>query len=320
MNSSTCCLVVVFNHNHSQNVPLLRRLYGSRFSHLLFLMPFCRDPQKDIIPVCESAYFFQGYLWQAHDRLLHEDCTHYVVIGDDLLLNPRLSETTIIDELGLNGESGYIKQLKSCSDVPLQWLMRYGNLLDQHLIPAHVFGSRQLLPPLSKYRKDVQFKNALPDKELAEGLLRRHGVEIKPLGLRNMVGFDGMVRYFPGITRALIHALCKSKIPYPLAFGYSDFFIVPKLSFEAFCFYCGVFAAMNLFVELAVPTSLALAVASISTERETRWRGVEVWRPKARAELERRTSDTSRSLDAFFEPNQLYLHPVKLSRLAGSNA
>jgi len=77
---------------------------------------------------------------------------------------------------------------------------------------------------------------------------------------------------------------------------------------------------MNLFVELAVPTSLALAVASISTERETRWRGVEVWRPKARAELERRTSDTSRSLDAFFEPNQLYLHPVKLSRLAGSNA
>ena len=93
MNSSTCCLVIVFNHNHSQNVPLLRRLYGSRFSHLLFLMPFCRDPQKDIIPVCESAYFFQGYLWQAHDRLLHEDCTHYVVIGDDLLFSERRAAT-----------------------------------------------------------------------------------------------------------------------------------------------------------------------------------------------------------------------------------
>ena len=50
----------------------------------------------------------------------------------------------------------------------------------------------------------------------------------------------------------------KASVNYPLALGYSDIFVVPHNSLDSICHFLGVFAAMNLFVEIAIPTAIML--------------------------------------------------------------
>ena len=47
-------------------------------------------------------------------------------------------------------------------------------------------------------------------------------------------------------------------IIYPLAWGYSDVVAISKERLYDFSFICGVFSAMNLFVEIALPTAIVL--------------------------------------------------------------
>ena len=82
------CLVIEFNHRFDKNLPLLRKIYGERFSEIRFLMPFYDGADADVIPVYESSWQFQGYLIQAYEKLKDIPCTHYLFIGDDLIINP----------------------------------------------------------------------------------------------------------------------------------------------------------------------------------------------------------------------------------------
>ena len=136
------------------------------------------------------------------------------------------------------------------------------------------------------------------------------------MGRGNLKGFGGSYRYS---RRRLLRSAAfllrrrNRSLPYPLAWGYSDFVVVPTAALETFCRLCGVFAAMNLFVEVALPTALALACDRIVVEADTQWRGVEIWDPAEVEDLRTRHGGDLARLLAAYEPHQLYLHPVKLS-------
>jgi hypothetical protein len=100
---------------------------------------------------------------------------------------------------------------------------------------------------------------------------------------------------------------------YPLVGGYSDLFIVDANSLARFSHYCGVFAATNLFVEIAIPTALVLSCDSIRTEAQTEYPGKALWTQEEMRLLEPYAFDLNRLLH-FFPENCLFLHPVKLSR------
>ena len=101
------CLSFVFNHQFEKNIPKLRSLYEDRFSSIRYLSPFSRNKDPNIIPIFETSVHFQGYFAQAH-RNLPKNCEYYVFCGDDLILNPCLNESNLIEALNCK-HSSYIK-------------------------------------------------------------------------------------------------------------------------------------------------------------------------------------------------------------------
>jgi hypothetical protein len=95
---------------------------------------------------------------------------------------------------------------------------------------------------------------------------------------------------------------------------------------EKFYHYCGVFAAMNLFVELALPTAMVLSAKEIVTENDLELRGKALWPDggqRLNGDLEPAYGDYEELAGYNFNLKQLldnfpetyiYLHPVKLSK------
>ncbi|MBQ4494506.1 MAG: hypothetical protein II968_01940 [Selenomonadaceae bacterium] len=98
------CLVIIFNHRYDKNLPLLRKIYGKRFSEIRFLMPFYDGSDADVIPVYESSYQFQGFLIQAYEKLKNIPCTHYLFVADDLILHPDLNETNFATQTNIQNK------------------------------------------------------------------------------------------------------------------------------------------------------------------------------------------------------------------------
>jgi len=303
------CLVIVFNHKFERNLPVLRELYRSRFSEIRFVMPFYRGGDRDVIGVYESSAQFQGYLVQAARHLPREGITHYVMIGDDLLLNPAFDESNLCQSLGLDDRTGFIKSLIPLSELSLNW---------PHLNKAResVYGS-----------VFVNHANELPSADEASRLIKRHGVVVGDITIRNLRGWGGKVpppRYepvswqlYPGFW-SWAHRLFQWRgricLAYPLLMTYSDFLIVPAVAMDDFLHYCGVFAALRTFVETAIPTSLAMACDRVRVEADTPYRGGEYWTPEEGKAIEQRYGLDLKQLLDNFPPELIHLHPIKLTR------
>jgi hypothetical protein len=303
------CLIVVFNHKFERNLPILRQLYSTRFPVIRFIMPFYRGNDPDVISVYESSAEFQGYLAQAAGRLPREGITHYVVIADDLLLNPAFNESNICQKLGLDHRTAFIKSLIPLSDLSLNW---------PHLDKARlsVYGS-----------VFVNHAGEIPSREEAARLIKRHGLEVGDITLRNLRGWGSKsppARYqpvrwhlYPGFWSWVYKLyLWRGHIPleYPLLMTYSDFLVFPAVAMDDFLHYCGVFAAMGTFVETAIPTALAIACERVRVESDTPYHGGEYWTPEeGRAIEERYGRDLGRLLEKF-PPDLIHLHPIKLTR------
>lgn len=303
------CLIVVFNHKFERNVPILRQLYSARFSVIRFIMPFYRGSDPDVISVYENSAEFQGYLAQAAGRLPQEGITHYVVIADDLLLNPAFNESNICQNLGLDHRTAFIKSLIPLSDLSLHW---------PHLDKARlsVYGS-----------VFVNHVGEIPSREEAARLIKRHGLEVGDITLRNLRGWGSKTppaRYqpvkwhlYPGFW-SWVYKLYQwrghIRLEYPLLMTYSDFLVFPAVAMDDFLHYCGVFAALGTFVETAIPTSLAMACERVRVESDTPYHGGEYWTAEeGKAIEERHGGDLGRLLENF-PPNLIHLHPIKLTR------
>lgn len=323
---SQAALVVIFNNRFERNVPRLEEYYAPRFSQRSYLMPFATSEDPHVIRVVENGWCFSGHVAQGVSRFKNKDVTHYVFAGDDLILNPGLNESTLVESLGLRPGAGYIKSLSSADSMRFSW-------------PWAIRASNSLLWARVDYSKE------LPAADEASAKFKAMGLELRPPYPRGRRDWRWLripnwhwhprrlhwnlkqIKPWLADVSSVIGSLGKPS-RYPLLAGYSDFFVVPAECIDAFAHFCGVFAAINMFAEVAVPTALALACSSVQTElalnedfsnpharpaAHAPMRGMEFWEAEIQTFCKKLGFSWTTLMEQFPE-DVLYYHPVKLSQ------
>lgn len=302
--------IFLFNHRFERNVEKLEAIYADRFSDRQYIMPFSQSQREGVVSIYETSWNFSGHIAQAWPRIERPDATHYVFIADDLILNPALNEDNILEQLNVAPGGGYIKSLASTDTNRYCW-----------------YRALPICKAFDEQEPGFDYKSELPSAAEAEERFRKMGIPLRfpfPLPLAELK---------PSIRRAGFWNLLRwagRKTSYPLLYGYSDFLIVPQHAMPKFAHYCGVFAALNVFAEVAVPTALALAVDQIQTELRlgedffrphprkrrpsARYEGVELWGERPIRSFAHSTGGNLTKMFAEFPPDRLYVHPVKLSQ------
>lgn len=302
------CLLLLFNHRFDANLPKLDRLYRDRFEHIRYLVPFYRGDRPDVIPVFHSSYQFQGFFEKAWEHLRNEGFTHFLVCADDMVLNPALTSRNLLEKIPLGINEGYIKDLDSLADRSLAWFPTASALVA-------VAGTN-----------GVHWQKELPSDEAAAANLRAKGFPPRRLGwqqFRGRLRMKGVFQFFFYLVLRLLKRRREAGtdplgLPYPLLAGNADIMVIPAACMEKFSFYCAVFAAMGVFVEVAAPTALVLACPRVKVLKDLRWTTRDYYLgcagPKEYdAYCQGYDYDLAKLL-AGFEENVLLLHPIKLSQ------
>lgn len=302
----------LFNNRFERVLPVLDRVYGERFPRRRYIMPFATVDRPDVIRVQEAGWYFSGHLAQAADRFVAPDVTHYVVISDDLYLNPALDAGNIVAALELGERTGWIKNLAAADAQRHRWPWSADAAFElRRMTISDLWGQ---LPP--------------PDE--ARARLARLGLDLSLRRPRDAAEWrfatTGLARDSRAIWMKYL-AMWGKPSPYPTLCGYADFLVVPAYAMPEFARLCGLFAAMNVFAEVAVPTALALACDEVATElplgahfadptartlSQGRWRGIEGIGTEPQDLADRHDQRLDR-LAAGFPADWLYFHPVKLS-------
>lgn len=274
-------LVIIFNHAYEKNIPKLNKLYQERFDHISFLVPFSRSRSPNIIPVSGSSYYFQGFIHQAYRQIIASDSDIYLFIGDDVLLNPAINSKNIEAWLGMRSKHFFIADFRDLSRVS-NWQRQYEALAWD---PKNVPG--------------LEVSQLLPDIEVAKKKLRRFAFTSMKIPPENL----SQLRKQP----------VKFEMDYPLVGANSDFFAVRKDVIDEFVHYCGIFSACHLFVELAIPTALALSSPKGATAKGKKSSFQKIARHSF-GNLEDRYEYKLNELLDDFPKNEAFIHPIKFSR------
>ena len=307
---SKTCLVVMYNHHFPKNVAVLDSIYGDRFSRILHLMPLSSSEDTHLRSVARSSHHFQGYFFDAREALVKADCDRYLFIADDVFLNPNVDEENLEECFGLDSPNdSFIHLLDSFENLQSYW---------SHASKA--LGFRLATPALN-------LSHALPSKDAARKKLEAHAVfsEVIPRAalyasrrhllhnfLSTLAGhIDSWIQDLLKIPRRTAPGSFSNKLSYPLAYGYSDIFIISGGNLTNFIDACGAFAAAGLFVEVALPTALAITSQRIATQENSPMKGELLW-GSDKQKLDRFDWDLAK-LATEFPDNLLFVHPVKLS-------
>jgi len=322
MSEQKTCLVVIYNHHYQQNIPLVRRIYRDRFSQMIQLMPFYTGDDPDVIRVFGNSFQFHAYIAQVRRELLAVSCDRYLFIGDDLVLNPRINEGTLASLMQLDGDKCFYPEMH---DVSRGVYMR-------GTMEAHNFG---LLPQ----GMDRSAFHGIPSYDEAFATLNRKGLmattrlaRVQPTmqlfespwsanWYKNYMIFRSRLWH---LREALKYRLRAKTASYPVVFGYSDIFSVPRVYFDEFCDDLEVFASIRMFVELAIPTTFALHDWPMVYERDLTLKPHNLWfppDPRLFKQKEQMIDQFARMADCridglaqAFPSDLLYMHPVKLSK------
>lgn len=310
------CLLILFNHRFDKNIPLLDEMYKNRFSHIRYIVPFYDGPRKDVIPVYGRSIFFETYIAQAYSVLKDDGFDYFYIIADDMIINPEINETNILEFFELETGESWIPHLRTIKEQPYFWI---GTL------------SAYTYKPVQKY---VETKSELPPIQTAIEKFKQHGLE-NPIELSRYDVFKDFTLSIDSLAnkaRLLLRVLSKVRNPfaksanlnYPLAASYSDTLLISGETMPKFAHYCGVFGATSLFVEVAIPTALILASdKKIKTEKDIKKRGRSYWKTSDNVFCENPNylwdvlEEEYKSLDDMlqnFPEDAIYIHPVKLSK------
>ncbi|HEX8355779.1 MAG TPA: hypothetical protein VF610_00120 [Segetibacter sp.] len=310
-------LIILFNHNYEANLERLDKIYGDRFSNIFYIMPFYTGTRSDVIPVYENSFYFQGYISKALGQIKNAQYQHYIVIGDDLLLHPTINEHNYQQYFEVNAETAFIPGFFLLNDVEETRPNRPMAPFWPWVLKAIDFNIEE---------GGIEVKKFLPTYAEALALLKRHGIIFTPDVPAKSYYYKGYLAptspenqqykkvYGQLLKKIAISIARKKKISYPLVGSYSDCVVIPHKYVDEIIKYYGIFAALNLFVEIALPTGLALAVPKIISEDDTRMKGVTYWAPKEFAEFEKKYNNSLDNLSNNFPADALYIHPVKLSK------
>lgn len=296
--NSEIALIIIFNHRYDQNIETLDRLYRGRFNHIYFLVPFYNGMRRDVIPVYGNSYRFSLYIAQAYKAFFKEEYSHYFFIADDLILNPALNERNLLQYLGVKNNDCFIPKITSIHKLRNRTNLTYAlNFSMQHW--------------------GLEAASELPAYEEAVGVFAKHNLEIKPVHKKQLFEPETLKQKAKRFVKTVLgkqkRRMNTYRLPYPQVAGASDIFLVSKQAITKFSHYCGVFGAMELFVEVAIPTSLVLSSEEIKFESGLELKGEYLWPEQDLKILSRFNNNLSHLLNDF-PPNHLFLHPVKLSK------
>ncbi len=292
-------LIILYNHRYDKNIPVLEHLYHSRFSHIYHLVPFYDGDKPNVIPVYGNSRRFQAYINQAYKALLPLKYEHYMFVADDLYLNPSINETNYLDIFKLKEGYSFIPEFRELHKVQKWW----PRTQEAYLFSLKVDG--------------VELGNELPSYDEAIQLYKQNNIDFQPLLARHAFRRLSETRGGKTFTRWLWSKLRyfhkrRFNIEYPLVGAYSDIICIHKDCLPKFSHYCGIFDATELFVELAIPSALALSTDKIITEEKMDLKGRPLWTKKDLEELNKYHYDLD-ELNENFPAEILYYHPVKLS-------
>ena len=299
--SGGVCLVIIFNHRYDENIAKLKLIYEKRFSKILFLVPFYEGEVANVIPVYECSYQFPGFLIQAYQSLMEIEADYYLFIGDDLILSPSIDEYNVLESLKMKGKEAFITYIKPLnSKRSFEWHhAKFSSLpfLNGHTkwedsIPGYGWA-------LEKFQKFFKEKYAEEYRSEFFGDRSDENNLQKENEIKNFIQRNGG----------------SLKIPYPMARGYSDIFVLKREKMFPIARLCGVFSAMNMFAEISLPTSLVLSVErkDIVLLEDTEFQRIVAW-DEEREIMEKKYLYKLRLLYENWRVKDLFIHPVKLSK------
>ena len=284
-------LLVVYNHRYDKNIPIIEKLYKNRFSHVYQLMPFYDGDHENVIPVYDSSHYFQNYIAQAYTHLKKEGFTHFFIVADDMILNPRINENNLWEEMGIDTNDCYISRISIIQERKNFWT---------HSPKAMKYKVKQ---------KGVEVENILPSKEEAEKIFAKHHLPTTKVPIRRFIPKSWHI-FYKFVLKQMPFPL---KMDYPLVGGYSDIFLLTQKEMPKFCQYCGAFAATKLFVEIAIPTSLYLTAETVKLDKDVKLKRGDIWFTQIKR-LENNFDRNLHKLLLAYPEKLLFIHPVKLSR------
>ncbi len=297
-------LIIIYNHQYNKNIEILEKLYADRFNFIYHIVPFYSGTKPNVISVYENSFYFQGYVAQGLKFFLKDQFEHYFFIADDLILNPIVSQFNYKHYLQLTNKTSFLPGILNFHDETNFW----SRIKEAFVYRINAAG--------------IEAENQLPSTTEALDKFSRFGIFFKPIKYTQvyrrpefLFSFWSAVRNVRYLKHKLKEVFFKQdyNLSYPLVGGYSDIFIVSSSSIKDFCHYCGVFAATNLHVEIAIPTAMVLAAEKIVTEKDLILQGRALWTKEDLKILDKYNFDLNQLLSDF-PKNHLYIHPVKLSK------
>lgn len=287
-------LLIIYNHRFDRNIPILNKIYEARFNHIFHIVPFYDGNEENVIPVYESSYQFSGYVSQAYSHLKRKGFTHYFVVADDMVINPIINEMNLWEITGIKIDYCYINSFISFQNRAMVW---------ERTVEALLY---------NMYGKGAEINNILPCTEEAIERFKFHNLPTGNVPLKSV--YKNIKRNKSlGIWEKLRLLKRKGRLTYPLVGGYSDIFLVTADVMDKFVLYCGAFAATRLFVEIAIPTALALASNKIQFNEDLKLKQKALWTAKDYEFLEKYNLSLT-ALNKDYPEDTLFIHPVKLSK------
>ncbi len=219
MTMNKIALLIVYNHRYDKNIERLETIYTGRFSNIYHLMPFYDGQKENVITVYDSSYQFQGYIAQAFEQLKQKGFLHFIVVADDLVINPCLNENNFFEQTGIHSDACFDYEIKDMSNMSPRWF---------HTKDGVRF---------SLFNRGLEIKNILPTKEEAATKLRALGYNyIAPCEWPYTTMREPIKEFLLRIRR-IIQLKLRKKITfaYPLLGGYSDMIVIPADIMPLFC-------------------------------------------------------------------------------------
>lgn len=311
---SDVALIILFNHNYENNLDLLDKIYGDRFSDIWYIIPFYKGNREDVISVYEKSHYFQGYIATAITQLKSKGYKYYFVIGDDLYLNPKINEDNYKDFFKVDEDTAFIPGPFLLNDLKEKRPSRPY---------APVWSGLKYALDFKVDQRGIHTKPLLPSPDEAVSLLKNHGFNFTSKVSRKMFYSNPILNMEKGLKENIIglklfvdnfrNIVLPKKIAYPLIGSYADILVIPSKHQAKFVNYCGTFAALNLFVEIALPTALAFAYPNLVSENNLAHKGETYWYYN-HVDCEKKYRKSLSYLKSNFPEECLYIHPIKLSK------
>ena len=312
------------DNDYEKNINIIKNIYKNRFDIVRILMPFYYGNDSDVIGVYGNSFIFHQFIAQASSKLNELQCDDYLIIGDDLLLNPEINQWNVHEMMNIPDGAFYIDKAENVSDCEFNRPVLEASRFSPHY-PGLDSSANRCVPSYDEALERLKSKELISRTTLSRW--KPFYQEFKKPVFKDLYAnykiFKSRVWHF---LKVIQYKLKPVKMPYPYIFGYSDILLVPKDKLISWSRYLEVFATWNMFVEMAIPTAIHLLPNAVVSHADNHTlKTGNVWYPQNPQHFNKISGiidtllQSSQSIDDLgrnYPKDYLYLHPVKLSRYA----